>query len=140
MAKTLSATDISTLLAHSFAKGDAVNVTGATNAEPIVISATAHGLVTGDWVEIANVGGNTAANGLWVITKVGDDSFSLDDSTGDGSYTSGGTAVKITVTGFLKDKKPGDLKDLISALARRAYTRGTDAVRTVESNLETIFA
>jgi hypothetical protein len=41
-------------------------------------------------VTIASVGGNTAANGDWVITKISDTTFSLDGSTGSGAYTSGG--------------------------------------------------
>lgn len=69
------------------------SITGATNASPIVITSLGHGLSTGDAVTIADVGGNTAANssGGWFITVVDADSFSLDGSTGDGAYTSGGT-------------------------------------------------
>ena len=67
------------------------NVTGATNASPIVITATNHGLSSGMRVTIASVGGNTAANGTFAITVVNANSFSLDSSTGNGSYTSGGT-------------------------------------------------
>jgi hypothetical protein len=70
-------------------------VTAATNASPIVITTSAnHGYVTGDKIEIAGVLGNTAANGTWTITKVTDTTFSLDTSTGNGAYTSGGTAAK----------------------------------------------
>src|SRR5260370_37934680 len=45
-------------------------VTGATNdpQQPIVITtSTSHGFVTGQSVLIAGVGGNTAANGAWII-------------------------------------------------------------------------
>lgn len=66
-------------------------VTGATNASPIVITAASHGLTTGQKVTIASVGGNTAANGTWSIILVDANSFSLTTSTGNGSYTSGGT-------------------------------------------------
>jgi hypothetical protein len=66
-------------------------VTGATNASPIVITAASHGLTTGMKVTIASVGGNTAANGTFTITVVNANSFSLDSSTGNGAYTSGGT-------------------------------------------------
>lgn len=75
------------------------NITGATNASPIVITSAAHGLSTGQRVTQASVGGNTAANGTFVITKVDANTYSLDGSTGNGSYTSGGT---FTVTGFYK--------------------------------------
>jgi len=66
-------------------------VTNATNASPIVITSTAHGLTTGTRVTITGVVGNTAANGTFVITNVSADTFSLDGSTGNGAYVSGGT-------------------------------------------------
>lgn len=58
---------------------------------PIVVTSAAHGLTTGTRVAISGVGGNTAANGTWVITKIDDDRFSLNGSTTNGVYTSGGT-------------------------------------------------
>lgn len=75
------------------------NITGATNASPIVITSAGHGLSTGQRVTIASVGGNTAANGTFVITKLTADTFSLGGSTGNGAYTSGGT---FKVTGLYK--------------------------------------
>jgi len=76
-----------------------VAVSGATNASPIVITtSSAHGLGVGDKVVVASVGGNTAANGTWVISAVGGGSgemgattLTLQGTTGNGSYTSGGT-------------------------------------------------
>jgi len=67
------------------------SVTGATNASPIQITSVAHGLTTGTRVTLVNVGGNSAANGTFVITRISADVFSLDGSSGSGSYTSGGT-------------------------------------------------
>lgn len=67
------------------------SITGATNASPIVITSASHGLTTNQKVTIASVGGNTAANGAFVITKVDANTFSLNGSTGNGGYTSGGT-------------------------------------------------
>lgn len=69
-----------------------VNITGATNASPIVITTAGHKWVTGQTVIIASVGGNTAANGTRVITKISATQFSLNGTTGNGAYTSGGTA------------------------------------------------
>ncbi len=66
-------------------------ITGATNASPIVITSANHGLNTGSRVKVASVGGNTAANGTFIVTRVDANTFSLDGSTGSGSYTSGGT-------------------------------------------------
>ena len=69
------------------------NISGATNATPIVIALTGHGFLTGQRVVISSVGGNTAANGTWTVTVVDQDHFSLNGSVGNGAYTSGGTAV-----------------------------------------------
>lgn len=67
-------------------------ITGATNAAPIVISTSlAHGYSTGDVVLIISAAGNTAANGVFKVTVVNSTSFSLDDSSGNGTWTSGGT-------------------------------------------------
>lgn len=70
---------------------DTASVTGATNVSPIVITSNGHGLTTGTRVTITGVLGNTAANGTFQVTFVDTNSFSLDSSTGNGAYTSGGT-------------------------------------------------
>lgn len=66
-------------------------ITGATNAGPISITSASHGLSTGQTVLIDNVIGNYAANGVWVITSTGTNTFTLDGSSGSGTYVSGGT-------------------------------------------------
>jgi hypothetical protein len=74
-------------------------VTAATNATPIVITATAHGFANGDLVVIGGVGGNLAANGLWKIANVAANTMELTDPiigtnvVGSAAYTSGGYAV-----------------------------------------------
>jgi hypothetical protein len=75
------------------AHGAGQTITGATNASPIQITIANHGLGTGETVVVASVGGNTAANGTWVITVTAANTFTLNGSTGNGAYTSGGTAV-----------------------------------------------
>jgi hypothetical protein len=65
-------------------------ITGASNADPLAITAVAHGFATNDLVAISGVEGNIAANGLHKITKVNADSFTLADTLGndiDGSIT-----------------------------------------------------
>lgn len=70
-------------------------ITNATNTSPIVITVNGdHNLATGDQVEISNVGGNTAANNMWTVTVLSARSFSLNGSTGNGAFTSGGNVVK----------------------------------------------
>lgn len=76
-----------------------VSVTGATNATPIVITtASAHGLHDGAIVTVSGVGGNTAANGVFVVTYDSDTTLELDNSAGNGAYTSGGTLISGTAT------------------------------------------
>lgn len=73
-----------------------VAVSAASNASPIAITtSSAHGYVTGQRVQIAGVGGNTAANGNWYITVTDSTHFSLNGSTGNGAYTSGGTSTRM---------------------------------------------
>jgi hypothetical protein len=67
-------------------------ISAATNTSPIQITTSvAHGLVTGQTVTISGVTGNTAANGTWRITVINSTTFTLDGSSGNGTYISGGT-------------------------------------------------
>jgi hypothetical protein len=74
-------------------------ITGATNATPIVVTATAHGFTNGDLVFVDAVGGNLAANGFWKIANVAANTFELTNpvsaanAVGSAAYTSGGYAV-----------------------------------------------
>lgn len=83
----------------TLSKLDSGTITNATNANPISVSSTAHGLTTGTTVTITGVTGNTAANGIFVVTVVDANTFTLNGSTGNGSYVSGGTW---NVTGLYK--------------------------------------
>lgn len=68
-------------------------VTGATNASPIVVTyaagvgGTSYVPANGDTVVVAGVGGNTAANGTWVLSAVTATTAALTGSTGNGVYT-----------------------------------------------------
>jgi hypothetical protein len=71
------------------------NISNATNASPIQITtSTTNNLVTGQTVSITGVTGNTAANGTWVVTVINNTTFTLNGSTGNGSYISGGTVLR----------------------------------------------
>ena len=63
-------------------------ITGATNTTPIVITSAAHGLANGNVIKITGVMGNTAANGFWEVTNVTASNFELNNSVGNGIYTS----------------------------------------------------
>lgn len=70
-----------------------VAVTSSTDATPVVVTATAHGLLTGDRVLIIGHTTNVAANGIFKVTKVDANSFSIDDEfTGADIAGSGGGA------------------------------------------------
>lgn len=71
-------------------------ITGASNANPIVITAVGHTLTTGMRVSISGVLGNTAANTTAVVTVIDANTFSI-PVAGNGAYVSGGTW---SVTGF----------------------------------------
>ena len=71
-------------------------VTGtADSAGEVEITQTAHGYTTGDWVVIEDVTGTLEANGTWVITSTGANTYTLDDSVYTNAYVSGGTAKKV---------------------------------------------
>lgn len=74
-----------------------VTITGATQANPCVVTATAHNLRSGDSVAISGVFGMTQLNGnTYTITKESDNTFSLKgtDSTAYTAYFFGGSAVR----------------------------------------------
>jgi hypothetical protein len=76
-----------------------LNITGATNATPVVITIIGHGYEDGDTLLIAAVGGNTAANGYRLVQNATTDTFEITDLdgvdiAGNGVYTSGGTATR----------------------------------------------
>lgn len=66
----------------------------ASYSSPISIgTTTAHGLSTGAQVTVSGVLGNTAANGTYTITVVDSTHFTLNGTSGNGSYTSGGSVL-----------------------------------------------
>lgn len=66
-------------------------ITGATNANPIVITSNSHGLSNSDRVVVSDVGGNTAANTTATVANVASNTFELSGVAGNGAYTSGGS-------------------------------------------------
>ena len=71
-------------------------ITAASNAPTIAITTAApHGFQTGMHVSISGVLGNTAANGKFTITVTSPTSFTLDGSSGNGAWISGGIATGI---------------------------------------------
>lgn len=66
-------------------------VTGNGTSPIKITTTTSHGISTGETVTVSGVEGNEAANGVWVVTKVDADEFTLNGSSPDGNYTTGGS-------------------------------------------------
>ena len=83
------------------------HITNATAASPIEITVSAdHNYSTGDLVAIRNVYGVLQANGTWIITVTGARTFTLNNSSGYGTYVGGASAdyvVKIPGRGLIFD-------------------------------------
>jgi len=72
-----------------------VSTTSGNGVSPIQITTTAtNTLVTGQTVAISGVGGNTAANGTFVVTVINNTQFTLNGTTGNGAFTTGGTVLR----------------------------------------------
>lgn len=71
-----------------------VAITGATGngISPIALTCAVHYFQTGDTVTVAGIAGNTAANVRGTVTRIDSSHFSLDGTTGNGAYGSGGSA------------------------------------------------
>jgi len=87
-----------------------ITISGATTANPVVITATSHGLSDGDTITIRNIIGMTELNGgVYKVANKTDDTFELQDTDGndiDGTgyttYISDGEARKrvISISGL----------------------------------------
>lgn len=70
-----------------------VAVSAATNANPVQLTVTGHGMSTGDHVYLSNFSGgtwNTIDDAVYAITRVDDDAFTINvNGTGLGSFSSG---------------------------------------------------
>lgn len=107
-----------------------VAITNATNATPIVVTATAHGFSNGQRVLITGVGGNTAANGVFIVANVATNTFELThfdteaNVAGNGSYTSGGVVINLSTEEDLADIPAGARVAVSGALAGKSATAG----------------
>src|SRR5262249_54370393 len=89
---TLSFNNVQALNGASYNLPGPQPVTGATNANPIVITSAAHGLSHGHTINIAGAGGNTAANGIFKVANETTNTFSPQttaggNAAGNGTYT-----------------------------------------------------
>jgi hypothetical protein len=80
---------------------DVKNISGATQANPVVISCSTHGFSNGDTVKIRDVVGMTELNNLeFTVANSALDTFELSgiNGTGYAAYVSGGTSTKCVWT------------------------------------------
>ena len=105
-------------------------ITAASNASPIVLTIAGHGYATGDQVQVESVAGNTAANGLWFVTLVDANTFSLNGSAGNAAYTSGGSSTIITI--------PEPIRHAIRMMVSESYeNREETVIGTMTAKLKT---
>jgi len=86
----------------AWSTGTAKTITGVTQANPAVVSASSHGFATGDVVYITGIKGMTDLNGkAFTITRKDANSFELQgvNSKNYSKWTSAGTATKCLVAG-----------------------------------------
>ena len=85
----------------------ALSITGATNANPCVLTIPGNSYAVGDWIFVTGVGGMTQLNGnYYIVSNVAGNLVTIADlnnnpinSTAYGTYTSGGTSGRIyTIT------------------------------------------
>ena len=79
------------------------SINGVTAGTPLSVSTdNAHGFVTGDIVWVYNVRGIPAANGTWIVTVTGTNTFTLNNSSGTGTYVANASdnCMKVTHKGI----------------------------------------
>ena len=102
---------------------NAVSITGATQADPVVISSTGHPYEDGDSVYITSVGGMTEINNrLFTVANKTANTYELlgVDGTAYTAYTSGGSSQK-----------------KVTALSNLDHLEGETLIALVDGNLET---
>ncbi len=86
---------------------DSVSITGATQANPVVLTVTSHPFANGDVINVVNVSGMSELNGRqFTVANQTTNTIELsgEDGTGHTAYSSGGIAMDATATdttGFL---------------------------------------
>ncbi len=114
-------------------------ISGATKANPVVITATAHGFSNGDQVKIVDVVGMTELNGLFYkVTGKTDDTFKLTNTQ---DVNINGTDFSTYVTG-------GEVREMVTVISGLDHLEGeavtiiidgaTHPVKTVSSGAVTL--
>jgi hypothetical protein len=115
--------------------GKVLAIESSTDASPIVVTITGHGFSTGDKVTVFGHETNVAANGSWVITKVTDDTFSLNGSVGSGA----GAGINTGITAdFVEPILVKDWRHLIISIASDGGGTADATIKCVGSIKDTV--
>ena len=118
----------------NIARPTAKAIVSSTNAAPIKLTVTGHGLTSGDVVDVYEHQTNTQANGRFAITVVDANSFLLVGSTGNGVGGATGHIIGRTMGATFAVPSDGDPRNAASvdvaleALADRTASLGTDVI------------
>lgn len=139
-----------------------VTITGASNANPIVLDTSAnHGLTLGQTIYVAGVNGNTAANGTWVVAAIpaankitlGPSSYSPFQPIGNGAFASSASsfistaifqikahnAIRSTARVRINNIFATDFTNAAIHVANAASTEGTDGSFTSVHDVQAKF-
>ena len=114
-------------------------ISNITNANPAVVTATAHGFVTGNLISIADVTGMTEVNGnSYIITVLTPDTFELNgvDSSSYGIYSSGGTASRQNGATTIGDGF-GDFDKTYTYVVTAVDASGSESLASAETSVTT---
>ena len=127
---------IADVAANTFALtevGDERLITGATAADPVVITSAAHGYADGDMIGIHDVSGMTEINGLtFKVANKTADTFELNtaadatiDGTGYTAYVSGGKIYHAADgTSFTAYDSAGQVREKVAAISGLGHLEG----------------
>lgn len=112
-----------------------------SGVSPIVITSAGHGLMNGDMVEITGVGGNTNANGSFIVDSKTDDTFEIvalggAATTGNANYTSGGSITLVYPGDLLMHREVSQIDLIGGGSSSTADLAGSDKVGLYVANLD----
>lgn len=87
-------------------------ITAATNASNIVFTSASHGFAVNDWVIVEGCT-PTSYNGIYKITAIATNTFTVAKGSAPGTFTSGGTATKGTPIGWSRNAVPTIYENVI---------------------------
>lgn len=123
----LVASDIAALLNVAGSIAASKTITGVVIQDGAAkVTANAHTYTTGVIVVHEGIGGAVEANGIWPVTVIDANNYSI-PLAAITAYTTGGTSKKLTFTaGLVLALKPYQLEGLLDALNRISWDRADD--------------